>query len=422
MNPKLIPLSVLCSRLSKSASAVMLACMLTVIACLPAHGQTFSVLQSFAGGSTGAEPTAGLISDARGNLYGTTSASMVGQNGPGNVYRLTKGQSGWPLSALAVFGQSMQDGYQPHSRLTIGPDGAFYGTTLFGGDDQSCGGGGCGTVFRIDPAASFAHTIIYQFSYSSGARPLSELTFDSAGNMFGTTTAGGSNLGGTVFELTRQGNQWTYSAIYSFSGPSDGAEPVGGLIFDSAGNLFGTTLQGGSDCYCGVAFELSPSAGGWSYRVLQVFDDSSGLWPSGGLVIDSAGNLFGTTSAGGPGQNGGAGTVFELSPSGNNWIFSTIYAFPYLGGSGEGPFAPVLLDTAGNLYGTTYATGSNFLGSVFKLTPTNGGWAFSSLHDFSGYDGEFPLGNLLMDSSGNIYGTTYGGGANGLGAVWEFTP
>jgi len=383
-----------------------------------AQAQTLTVIHSFGDGLGGVLPIAGPIEDARGNLYGTTTDNTT--LGPGSAYRLTNVQAGWTLSVLTRFGQNDLDGYLPLSGLTLGPDGALYGTTWLGGGG---GGGGDGTVYRLNPATSSSHTVIYRFSGPDGYRPLeAEVTFDRTGNMFGTTSGGGSGLGGTVFELIRNGNQWTHSVIYNFSGPLDGAEPDGGLLFDSAGNLYGTTFEGGTpDCYCGVVYELSPSAGGWTFRVLHTFDATTGRWPAAGLVMDPAGNLYGTTSSGGL-SNGG--TVFELSPAGNDWNFSTIYAFDNTGGTDEsGPFSPLLLDTAGNLYGTTVFDGAYAHGSVFKLTATNGGWSFTSLHDFqSSPDGEYPYGNLVMDASGNVYGTTYEGGDYGLGTVWEITP
>jgi uncharacterized repeat protein (TIGR03803 family) len=381
-----------------------------------AQAQTLTVIHSFSDGLGGVHPIAGLIEDARGNLNGTTTDN----SGPGSAYKLTHEQAGWTLSVLTRFGQNGLDGYLPLSGLTLGPDGAFYGTTNLGGGAD---GGGDGTVYRLNPATSSSHSVIYRFSGPDGYRPLeAELTFDSAGYIFGTTSYGGSDGQGTVFELVRNGNQWTESVIYSFSGLTDGGEPDGKLLFDSAGNLYGTTFtDGDADCTCGVVYELSPSAGSWNIRVLHTFDGATGRWPGAGLVMDTAGNLYGTTTAGGVGNGG---TVFELSPSGSNWNFSTIYTFDNTGHSLEpGPFAPVLVDTSGNLYGTTVYDGAYAQGSVFKLTLTNDGWVLTSLHDFqSSPDGAHPYGNLVMDASGNIYGTTYDGGDSGLGTVWEITP
>jgi uncharacterized repeat protein (TIGR03803 family) len=417
VNPKSPFTLMLLDSLRSLSCATLLIYALTVLPGGTLQAQTFTVIHSFGGGLGGSNPVAGLIEDARGNLYGTTTD---GVNGPGDVYRLTRVQAGWALSALTQFGQNGQDGYLPLAGLTLGPDGMFYGTNNSGGGGAA---GGAGTVYRLNPATNSSHTVIYRFSGPDGYRPLeAEVTFDRAGNMFGTTSYGGSKLEGTVFELIRNGNQWTQSVIYNFSGLLDGGEPDGGLLFDSAGNLYGTTLQGGdADCSCGVVYELSPSAGSWSIRVLHIFDGATGRWPEAGLIMDSAGNLYGTTTGGGP-SNGG--TVFELSPAGNQWNFSTIHTFYRTGMDGEsGPEGPVLLDAAGNLYGATHSDGAYGQGAVFKLTPTNGEWGFTSLHDFqSSPDGSLPYGNLVMDASGNIYGTTYEGGAYGLGTVWEIMP
>jgi uncharacterized repeat protein (TIGR03803 family) len=407
--------------LRKLPCATLLLYTLTVLPGGTLHAQTFTVLHSFTGGADGSQPQAGVIQDARGAVYGTTSRGGSG-NRLGVAYRLTYSQSGWVVSTLAEFGPD-GNGYEPFGRLTLGPDGAYYGTTAYGGPQDGCGGGGCGTVFRLNPTASFSRTVIYRFSGLDGARPFSEVTFDSEGNIFGTTVQGGATDGGTVFELVRNGHGWAESVIYSFDNYLAGVGPQRGLILDSAGNLYGTTLTGGDIlCQCGVVFELSPSTGGWTYRLLHTFDrDTDGGYPICSLTMDTAGNLYGTTSAGGQDEGG---TVFELSPSGNNWNFSTIYSFANPGGGGNpGPAGGVIMDAAGSLYGTTFADGAYAQGSVFKLASTNGGWEFTSLHDFlSQSDGEFPAGNVLMDASGNLFGTTTQGGANGDGTVWEITP
>jgi uncharacterized repeat protein (TIGR03803 family) len=170
-----------------------------------------------------------------------------------------------------------------------------------------------------------------------------------------------------------------------------------------------------------VVFELSPSAGGWTYRVLHTFTGAiDGEWPQTTFITDAAGNLYGTKSGGGPG--GGGGTVFELSPSGGNWDFSTLYSLPTLRG-GDGPRGKLLMDAAGNLYGTSLTGGAYWQGLVFKLTPTNGGWQFTSLHDFQyPQEGMWPAGDLFLDASGNLFGTAAQGGDSGNGTVWEITP
>ncbi len=326
MNAKSLSIPMLCGSLRKLASVTtILVYALTLVAGGTAYAQTFTVLHSFTGGADGSQPWSGFVQDARGALYGTTFLGGGGDTSFGVAYRLTDAQSGWSVTTLAEF-RIDENGNQPFARLTLGPDTAFYGTTVFGGFQDY------GTIFRLNPAASFSRAMIYRFSGLDGARPNSEVTFDRDGNIFGTTVQGGAEDGGTVFELVRKGDGWAESVIYSFTGALDGGQPVGGLIVDSAGNLYGTTANGGDSlCECGVVFELSPSAGSWTYRLLHIFGGASdGYWPQNSLIMDAAGNLYGTTSDGGPGGSGGqgGGTVFELSPSGNNWNFSTIYALP----------------------------------------------------------------------------------------------
>lgn len=409
--------------LRKSAGALMLVGALAMLAGMTTQAQTFTVLHSFTGGADGSQPAAGLIQDARGALYGTTYQG--GNEGFGVAFRLTDSQFGWVETYLAEFAQDA-NGASPVARLTSGPNAVLYGTTARGGNLPCISGnGGCGTVFRLNPAASSSHSAIYQFSGPDGDFPISEVTFDRNGNIFGTTVQGGTLDEGTVFELVRSGNGWTNSVLYNFEDETAGDEPVGGLIVDSAGNIYGTTISGGDIvCLCGVVFELSPSGGRWTYRVLHIFTGATdGLWPQNTLMMDAAGNLYGTTSDGGPGGGGGrgGGTVFELSPAGNNWDFSTIYALPPVVESG--PMSGVIMDAHGNLYGTSFGGGVYSQGLVFKLSPTNGGWEFTSLHDFqSGQDGQWPLGNLLMDASGNLFGTASQGGAYGDGTIWKITP
>ena len=191
------------------------------------------------------------------------------------------------------------------------------------------------------------------------------------------------------------------------------------MILDSAGNLYGTTfgLPPVHGLY-GTVYELTPSGAGWTESTLYTFQNSTdGGSPRGDLIMDALGNLYGTTSVGGPGVGG---TVWELSPSNGGWTFNLIYSFP---GSNFGPFSPVLMDPSGNLYGTTLAGGAFQQGSVFKLTHANGGWTYTTLHDFSGgNDGRSPYGHPVLDSSGNLYGTAGWGGGTNSGVIWEITP
>jgi uncharacterized repeat protein (TIGR03803 family) len=252
-----------------------------------------------------------------------------------------------------------------------------------------------------------------------------DLIWDQQANIYGTTTAGGTSQNcngygcGAVYELTPSGNGYTESVLYSFSGPPDGEYPQNGLVFDNKGNLFGTTPLGGSNNF-GTVFELTYVMGvGWTEQVIYNFQNASdGQLPQGGLVFDSAGNLYGATPIGG---SGGAGTVFELSPSGNTWTFKLLYSFS---GNGDGPFATLTMDGAGNLYGTTFSGGLYSNGSVFKLSNTENGWVYTSLHDFTGGadGGPQAYGGVTIGSDGTLYGTIAQGGIYGGGTLWMIKP
>ncbi|HTV65301.1 MAG TPA: choice-of-anchor tandem repeat GloVer-containing protein [Bryocella sp.] len=402
-----------------------------------AQAQSFQVLYAFTNGIDGATPFSGITVDGAGNLYGTTSlGGKLTCNPPwgcGTAYRLKRSGSSYTFSPLYGF-EGGADGSGPESRLNYGPDGALYGTTDEGGS-INCGGLGCGTVFKLlPPAAAFCHslfcpwkeTVLYSFSGSSdGYWPFSaDLLFDSTGNIYGTVpyTTYGSDVYGVAYELTRSNGGYTQSVLHSFAG-SDGSQPWNsGLIADSAGNLYGTTAAGGLYGY-GTVFELTNVAGTWTETVLHNFDDYDGSNVFAGLVADQPGNLYGATNIGG---STGGGTIFELSPGASGWTFNTLYTFPH---NGCGPQASLIIDAAGDLYGAQACGGAHGAGAIFKLAFSNGNWTYTSLHDFNFTDGDNPSGRLTQDSSGNLYGTTvYGGDYNGLcqnygcGVVWKITP
>ncbi|MFI5114680.1 MAG: choice-of-anchor tandem repeat GloVer-containing protein [Terriglobales bacterium] len=275
--------------------------------------------------------------------------------------------------------------------------------------------------------ASWAATYkkLYNFTGGTdGGDPATPLTFDSAGNAYGTTAAGGDFDFGTVFMLTPAGQE---TVLYSFTGAGDGLDPHGGVTLDSAGNLFGTTVAGGfggicAGDGCGVVFELTPSGGSWTETTLYSFQGlNDGFGPGGGLVFDTAGNLFGTTPDGGAHS---AGVVFELSPTKHGWRYKVIHAFTGGKDGAVGSLGLLLFDAAGNLYGVTEIGGTNGAGAVYKLSPTpGGGWKTTVLYDFKGMpDAANPYGGLIFDELGNLYGTTYFGGATGMGAVFQLIP
>jgi uncharacterized repeat protein (TIGR03803 family) len=267
-------------------------------------------------------------------------------------------------------------------------------------------------------------TVLHRFSGGAdGGFPVGDLTFDQAGNIYGATNNGGSSDRGLVYELMSSRGGWVERVLHMFNALPDGSYPGSGVIFDNVGNLYGTTEFGGSDF--GAVYQLTPSAGGWTESILYTFSGGSdGYYPVGGLIFDQSGSLYGTTQ--GPQGCCGGGTVFQLTPSGNQWTLTTLHTFP----QGFGwPFATLTPDAANNLFGTTsYNDGGGSASNVFKLTRGNGSWTYQSLHDFTGgADGGGPYGNVTVDASGIIYGTASGGGAYsncdaGCGVTWAITP
>ena len=418
------------SQLTAIAALVLATAFMIVIATQPAQAQTFTVLHNFTGGQDGAGPYAGVTVDRGGNLYGT---AIGGGCGYGTGFKITDKNGGWLFNPLYCFAGG-NDGNAPLARVVFGPDGSLYGSTQFGGGDGCYEGFGCGTVFNLKPSPTackaalcpWTETVLYRFSGGGdGAYPsYGDLIFDQAGDIYGTARSGGAsgcggNGCGVVFKLTPSaGGQYTESTVYSFTSGQDGAEPVGGLILE-AGNLYGTTLAAG--IYGGgTVFELVPSGSSWAEATLYSFNPSAGNGYSsaGGLIFDGSGNLYGTNIAGGV---QGGGTVFELTPLNGSWTLNTLHNFT--GAANCGPVGTLVMDGAGNLYDTTLCDGANGLGNVFELTPSNGSWTYTSLHDFTGgSDGAKPYCSVSFDSSGNLYGTASAGGSHTVGVVWEITP
>jgi uncharacterized repeat protein (TIGR03803 family) len=245
------------------------------------------------------------------------------------------------------------------------------------------------------------------------------LTRDKAGNLYGTTTAGGANGNGTVFELSNKGGVWTEQVLYSFGTDGDGATPVAGVTLHK-GDLYGTTSAGGSAGY-GTVFQLTKSQSGWAETVIYNFQmQSDGGIPYAGLTFDRAGNLYGAATEGGNGSDAG-GTIFELAPSNGGWTFTVLYSLPGWGISGT--FRDLYLDASGNIYATTHCDGTYESGTVYELTLSNGTWTYNSLYVFTGgSDGQYSFSNLVFDKQGNLFGTTNVAGANGFGVIFEITP
>jgi uncharacterized repeat protein (TIGR03803 family) len=370
----------------------------------------------------------GMVADSSGNFYGTTSRG--GANGVGTVFKLLAGTGTETPFFSFTTALSQTIGSLPSAPL-LDAAGNIYGETAYGGPH------GQGMVYELSPTGNggWAEKILYGFSGGpDGNKPQGGLTLDAQGNLYGTTQFGGnaacSKGCGTVFQLSPTGNgSWTRTILYLFSGP-DGNGPLASLVFDQAGNLYGTTGNGGSSGK-GTVFELSPSAGGWTEKVLYSFTNAhgDGGHPHAGLIFDSVGNLYGTAATGGSlGPNcfvSGCGTVFQLSPSGNSWTETTLLKFT--GANGADPVAPLVMDAAGNLYGTSRDGLNGYWGSVFELSPAGNGWTTTILHVFLGNgapggDGLAPVSGLIVDSSGNLYGTTSYGGQAGWGTVFQITP
>ena len=307
---------------------------------------TESVLYSFGtSNSDGHFPYGGLIMDGAGNLYGTTVNG--GTNGAGAVFKITAAGT---ESILYSFGTGNGDGQNPYASLVMDGSGNLYGTTYNGGTN------GVGTVFKITPTG--AESVLHAFgAIPDGQNPYAGLIMDSSGNLYGTTYNGGTNSVGTVFKITAAGAE---SVLHAFGPGPDGQNPYGGLILDGSGNLYGTTSSGGTN-NVGAAFKITPTG---TESVLHSFGTGSdGQNPYAGLILDGSGNLYGTTYSGGTNHTG---TVFKITPTGSE---SVLYAFG-TSPDGQNPYASLILDGAGNLYGTTAIGGTNNKGTVFKITQT----------------------------------------------------
>jgi len=330
------------------------------------------------------------------------------------------------------------DGSYPDGNLTMDAAGNLYGTTQIGGT------AGAGTVFKIAPGGAFS--VMHEFSGGvDGGNPIGSVTFDAAGNAYLTTSSGGKNGLGVVLELTPppsgasgtlSGTMWGAKVLYSFRGGSDGAVPLGGLVFDTAGNLYGTTRTGGHShigCLsgCGTIFELSPNGSGWHEVVLHRFLDAftEGAGPQSNLVFDAAGNLYGTTYAGGNNDVGacntvltlGCGTVFELV-RGSNGGWEKLESFDFDLSDGGLPRAGVTLDGKGNIYVATTIGGANGDGTMTALSNASGTWELGDQYSFDGINGKQPSGTLVLAADGSLYGTSYEGGENDWGGVFQLVP
>jgi uncharacterized repeat protein (TIGR03803 family) len=387
------------TELCSGGKKLFISLVITLVATASAQAAHEKILHDFTYVPQGEYPQASLIADAAGNLYGTTE--LGGRFGYGAIFELTRGKNDtWSENILYSFTNGA-DGGIPVAGLVFDKAGNLYGATIYGG--APTGYSGFGVVFELSPGkgGKWTENVLHSFAGypNDGQKPFASLIFDGAGNLYGTTEDGGAYHGGTVFELTPGSNGiWTEKILYTFTGGADGGTPTASLIFDPAGNLYGTTQNGGNPgCPyyqggCGTVFRLAPNGGGtWSETVLHSFNFTDGADPLSNLVFDKAGNLYGDTPEG-PDLTcggGGCGLVFRLTPnSDGSWTESIIYDFE--GGSdGIEPVGGLILSAAGDLYGTTqYGGGSdscrNGCGTVFELTPgSKGDWTEKEIHRFS---------------------------------------
>jgi uncharacterized repeat protein (TIGR03803 family) len=419
----------------------------------PDHGWQYHQVLAFSSGD-GQGPEASLVADSSGNFYGTTPfGGAFAANEGGIVFKLTHEVDGnWKETILHSFGGGPHDATSPAGNLIIDSSGNLYGVTSYtAGNNKHAQG----TVFKLMPKSdgTWTETRLYGFAgYSDGEIPVAGLVSDANGNLYGTTGYGGSgqcpyyidNFGcGTVFELspTVQGT-WTETILHVFTGyPNDGFMPNASLLRDEAGNLYGSTAYGGSSAGCtdglgdtlgcGTIFKLSPGPGGtWSETAYYTFPGNSVIRTSG-LTFGPQGGLYGTTGNGG---SNGAGTFYQVTAAGGSWAVDTLYNFGGQAGDGIGPNG-VTFDSSNNAYGTTVSGGkaNNYCtggcGTIFELSPGPGGsWAETVVYSFHGpvSDGMWPMGGIVFDESGNMYGTTTQGEdhnwANGFwggGTVFE---
>jgi uncharacterized repeat protein (TIGR03803 family) len=376
-----------------------------------AEAQTETILYNFTDGSDGGYPNARLTFDGKGNIYGTTYSG--GDFGYGTVFELSpKHGGGWTEKVLYSFcsAPNCTDGATPYfSYVMFDSSGNLYGTAKYGGANQD------GVVFKLSSVkGKWKETVLYNFcsqtECADGSNPVNGLLMDSAGNLYGITLSGGTGVAGTVFEVSPSGGGWTEQVIYNV------ATSNAGLTMNTTGHIFGV----GSS----TVFELSPNGGGgWNPTVIYTFTSTSN--PQGTPVLDAAGNLFGTTTGGG---SHGGGTVYELTlGKKGKWTRKNLYSFSCEDANGCNSWAGVVLDTSGNIYGTALVAGKKEgYGNVFELVAPVGTGSYEYDVLFGFYDpdpeGEYPYGGLILDGAGNLYGTTIAGGSDYGGVVFEVTP
>jgi uncharacterized repeat protein (TIGR03803 family) len=406
-------------------SAVLYGSILLVI---PAQAATtLTTIQSFES-TSGFTPEGTVVRDAKGNLYGVTYGG--GASNYGVVYESSPPVSGgtWTNTVLFSFPGGTNGG-GPYGTLVRDKAGNLYGATLYGGNTTACPDG-CGLIFQLEvpqtEGGSWTENVLFTFSGTNGTNPTGSMVFDSLGNLYGTTVLGGTSDDGVVFELNPpvSGGDWTYNMLYSFAGgTTDGANPPSGILLGSGGNIFGVTRAGGSSS-AGIVYELEPPGSGtgpWTETILYTFTNSTdGGIPEGSLVAAKSGTIYGTTLMGGASKDG---TVFELTFASGTWTYSVIHSFTGGTTDGANPFCSLAIGTTGAVYGTTMLGGAHSYGTVFRVSPVKGGgWTESVLYSFTdGKDGAYPTAGVVLGAKGVSFGTTTAGGASDGGVVFKLT-
>jgi len=408
------------SSMSKACAVFAVVAMIASVSWAAGYKRVYS----FTGGVDGRDPATHLTFDSAGNAYGTTAGG--GEFNFGAVFKLTPSGDIWVQTVIYSFAGG-NDGLDPHGGVALGSDGSLYGTAVAGGNAGICAGDGCGVVYKLTPAGDlWFQTTIYNFKGGNdGWGPGSRVVFDAAGNLFSTTPNGGRHSAGTIYMLSPTPNgTWRKKTIHSFTGGKDGATgSLGDLLLDAAGNIYGIAEQGGANG-AGTVYKLSPTpTGRWTFTTLYAFKGMPDAgFPFGGLNFDAAGNLYGTTYFGG---TAGMGAVYQLTPGPNGtWQENVLYSFQG-GTDGSLPTSTLIFDANGNLFGTTSAGGrpSCDCGTVFKLILSGGAWKEKIIHYFGkGFDGYAPNYGLTFDAAGNLYGATPAGGTSRKGMIFKFTP
>ena len=371
-------------------------------------------LHTFTGGADGSVPDGPLTLAGNGTFYGSTF--FGGTANDGVVFKLSRTATGTRETVVYNFQGGFSDVQNPSGRLLVTKDGTIFGTAA--GGEQ-----GYGAVYKLTPSGTtYTETILHVFGV--GEAPINAgVIVDYAGNLYGETAGGGQFGYGTIYELQRTSTGYRYLLLYSFH-QNEGDFPSGGLTFDQAGNLYGTTNAGGA-ALLGTIFELLHGSNGtWTESTLYTFQGTSdGMFPDGGVVFDASGNLFGTTANGGEpscAKGLGCGEVYELSPSGGVWTKTVLHLFTDTP-DGSAPDAGLAIDRFGNLFGTTNNGGTAGTGALFEVSPTSIGWTKTVLHSFTdGADGGFLTSPVTLDLKGNIFGVASSGGVGGYGVAFAF--